>query len=213
MKLYNADLSNFATRCRIAIYHKQADIEIAPVPGGGLKSPEYLAVYAVGMVPSLEVDGVVFGEAQAVCEFIEDHFPENALRPDNPLDCARMRWFCALHDAHLEGPFRATYSHLKPEGRDKKLVIEKLETVAAKLDLIEAAMRGNDFLTGQFSLADCALAPTALFLDNFLPLLEAEAWTTGRPHLAAWWENVQTQPAVSRALGEQRQALKSTFGI
>lgn len=102
MKLYNANLSNFATRCRIVIYHKGADIEIAPVPGGGLKSPEYLALYPVGMVPSLDVDGTVFGEAQAIAEFIEDRFAEQPLRPADDVDRARMRWFCAMHDAHLE---------------------------------------------------------------------------------------------------------------
>ena len=74
-------------------------------------------------------------------------------------------------------------------------------------------MSGDGYLTGKFSLADCALAPTALFLDEFLPLFEAEAWTSGRPHLAGWWEKVQSEPAVSKALGEQRHALKSTFGI
>ena len=32
MKLYNMNLSNFATKCRIAIYDKNVDFEIAPIP-------------------------------------------------------------------------------------------------------------------------------------------------------------------------------------
>ena len=32
MKLYNMNLSNFATKCRIAIYDKGAQVEIVPVP-------------------------------------------------------------------------------------------------------------------------------------------------------------------------------------
>lgn len=120
---------------------------------------------------------------------------------------------CPPNRVKTKGPFRATYSQLKPEARDESLVAEKLAIVAQKLDLIEAAAHEGAFLIGNFSLADCALAPTALFLEHFLPLLGAAEWTDGRPRLAAWWGRVREQAAVNRALAEQRQALESTFGI
>jgi len=44
MKLYNANLSNFASKCRLAIYEKNAKVDIVPIPGGDLKSPEYLKI-------------------------------------------------------------------------------------------------------------------------------------------------------------------------
>ena len=34
MKLYNMNLSNFSTKCRIAVYEKGCPVEIAPIPGG-----------------------------------------------------------------------------------------------------------------------------------------------------------------------------------
>ncbi len=37
MKLYNLNLSNFATKSRLVIYEKGLNIEMAPIPGGGLK--------------------------------------------------------------------------------------------------------------------------------------------------------------------------------
>ena len=51
MKLYSVDLSPYATRVRMAIHAKGLDIEIAPPPGGDLKSAEYLAVNPMGKVP------------------------------------------------------------------------------------------------------------------------------------------------------------------
>lgn len=212
MKLYNANLSNFATKCRIVIYEKNAPVEIAPIPGGGLKSAEYLALYPVGMVPSFEVGGEVFGESQVINEFLEETFPDPPLLPKGAEDRARVRWFCAMHDAQLEGPFRATYAHLAPDARDEALVKEKLEVVSEKLDLIESKMGAGPYLAaGAFTLADCALAPTAVFLDTFLPLLGAKPWTDSRPKLGAWWESVQRRPSVERALGEQRSAIKERF--
>src|SRR5438093_817121 len=38
MKLYNMYLSNFASKCRIAIYEKGARVEIAPIPAGDRRS-------------------------------------------------------------------------------------------------------------------------------------------------------------------------------
>ena len=54
MKLYSVALSPFAARVRMAIYAKKLDqIEILPPPGGGTKSPEYLAIHPMGKVPAL----------------------------------------------------------------------------------------------------------------------------------------------------------------
>ena len=47
MKLYNANLSNFASKCRLAIYEKNAPVELVPIPGDDLKSPAYLKISTV----------------------------------------------------------------------------------------------------------------------------------------------------------------------
>ena len=72
MKLYNMYLSNFASKCRIAINEKGAKIEIVPIPGGDLKSPEYLKIYPLGKTPSLDADGTMIGESEVINEFLED---------------------------------------------------------------------------------------------------------------------------------------------
>jgi glutathione S-transferase len=47
MKLYGMNLSNFATKSRIAVYEKGVNIEIV-APPGGMKSPEYLIINPLG---------------------------------------------------------------------------------------------------------------------------------------------------------------------
>ena len=38
MTLYSMNPSNCASKCRLAIYEKDAAVEIVPIPGGDLKS-------------------------------------------------------------------------------------------------------------------------------------------------------------------------------
>lgn len=216
MKLYNVNLSNFAAKCRIAIYEKQAPVEIVPLPGGALKSDEYLAIFPLGMVPALDTGYGIIGESQAINELVEEQYDGTALLPADTIAKAKVRFVCAIHDCQLESPFRATYSHVDPSKRDEALVKEKLAIVDAKLDVLETLAAGGDknYFTGaQFTLADCALAPTCVFLEKFLPLLGHVPFTEKRPKLAQWWNYVQQRPAVEKALTEHRAAIKESFGI
>ena len=56
MKLYNSNLSPFASRCRIQIYAKGLDVAMADPPGGA-GSAAYKAINPTGKVPALEVNG------------------------------------------------------------------------------------------------------------------------------------------------------------
>jgi glutathione S-transferase len=71
----------------------------------------------------------------------------------------------------------------------------------------------GNFATGQdFTLADCALAPTTFFVTNILPGFGAQAPLEHRPRLAAWWSKVQQRPSVTKALGEMAEAMKAMMG-
>jgi glutathione S-transferase len=209
MKLYNMNLSNFATKSRIAIYDKGLDIEIVPVPGNSMKSPEYLKINPLGKIPSLEVDGMVIPESEVINEYLEDKFPNPPLLPKTPEDRARVRTLTRFHDLYLEPPLRALFGQLNPKTRDEAVVNEKLTECNLRLDQIER-MLGEGFAAGpDFTLADCALAPTVLFATRLLPGFGAKPPLEGRPKLAAWWEKVQTRPSVNKALNEMTEAFKA----
>ncbi len=75
MKLYQTDLSPFASRCRIQIYAKGIEgIECCPPPGG-ISSDEYKTHNPTGKMPALEVDGHVLSESEVICEYLEDRYP------------------------------------------------------------------------------------------------------------------------------------------
>lgn len=208
MKLYNMNLSNFASKCRLAIYEKGAAVEIVPIPGGDLKSPEYLKIYPLGKTPALEVNGQIIGESEVINEYLEEKFPQKPLLPKDPEGRARSRGISRFHDLHLEPPLRALFPQVSAKEKDQKFISEKLAEVTTRLDQLEAMLSSGPFALGSaFTLADCALIPTCFFLNLMAPMLGAPAFTEGRPKLAAWWAKVQERPTVQKVLAEQQEAL------
>jgi glutathione S-transferase len=208
MKLYNAYLSNFASKCRLAIYEKNAPVELVPIPGGDLKSPEYLKIYPMGKTPSLEVDGQIIGESEVINEYLEEKFPATPLLPKDAEGRARSRSISRFHDLYLEPPLRALFPQATAKEKDTKLIGEKLTDIKTRLDQLDGMLSSGPYALGAaFTLADCALVPTMFFLNVMLPILGAPSPTDGRPKLAAWWAKVQERPSAQKVLGEQQQAL------
>jgi len=207
MKLYNENLSNYAAKCRIAIYEKGCPVEIVPIPGGDLKSPEYLKIYPMGKTPALEVDGMIIGESEVILEYLEEKFPSPPLLPKSPEARARVRSFGRFHDLYLEPPVRALFSQLDPKTRDAKLVADKLAEINTRLDQLDKMISDGAFAAGpDFTLADCSIAPT-MFFTSLLPMLGSKPVAEGRPKLARWWNGVQTRPSVKKALDEMSVAM------
>ena len=210
MKLYNMNLSNFASKSRIAIYDKGLDIEIAAIPGNNLKSPEYLKINPLGKTPALDADGVIIAESEIINEYLEDKFPNPPLLPKSPEDRARVRTFTRFHDLYLEPPLRALFGQLNPKSRDEKVVNERLTEFNQRLDQLEAMLAPSGFAAGaEFTLADCALAPTIFFSVTMLPILGGKSPLEGRPNLASWWNHVRTRPSVKKALVEIAEGLSA----
>jgi glutathione S-transferase len=214
MKLYNMNLSNFATKSRIVVYDKGATVEIVQVPGGNAKSPEYLKINPLGKIPCLDADGLIIPESEVINEYLEEKFPTPPLLPKSPESKAKVRAFTRFHDLYLEPPLRALFAHLNPKSRDDKVVNEKLTELQGRIDQLEVmlAAPGNFAAGADFTLADCALAPTTFFMVNMLPGFGAKPPLEGRPKLAAWWNKVQERASVKKALAEMGEALKAMMG-
>ena len=207
MKLYNLALSNFASKSRIAIYEKGVNVELVDPPGG-LGSADYKKINPLGKVPALVLDnGQLIAESELINEYLEDKYPAKPLLPKDAEGRAQVRAFTRFHDLYLEPPMRAVFPKLFGQQLDDKFIQEKITEVNNRLDQLEG-MIGNQWAAGStFTLADCALAPTMFFMTTFLPQFGSKPPTEGRPKITAWWNRVQEQPSVKKALDEQRAAL------
>jgi maleylacetoacetate isomerase len=95
LRLYTYWRSSAAYRVRIALALKGLEYESVPRhllrDGGEQRRPDYLAVNPQGLVPALEDDGVVVTQSLAICEYLEERFPQPPLLPVTPRDRAAVR--------------------------------------------------------------------------------------------------------------------------
>jgi glutathione S-transferase len=212
LKLFNANLSPYASRVRIAIYAKNLPVEIV-TPPGGTGSPDYKRLNPTGKVPALEVDGAVIPESEVINEYLEDRFPTPSLRPADPLARARVRLLSRFADLYLAPPLGGLFGQMNPKTRDAKLVAEKLAELAQKLDQLEGLVVAGPYAAGaELTLADCSLAPVFFFLSRLMPALGAPNPVDGRPKLAKVGATVAQHPAVSKVLAEMGAAMAERMG-
>jgi glutathione S-transferase len=207
MKLYSMDLSNFATKSRLVIYEKGLNVEMAAIPGGKLSSPEYAQINMLGKIPALEADGLLIPESEVINEYLEDKYPTPPLLPKSPEGRAKVRILTRFHDLYLEPPLRALFGQMNRKTRDEKVVGEKVTDLKNRIGQLEKMLADGGFACGsEFTLADCALAPTVFFVTNLGPAFGLKP-LDGHPKLAAWWSHVQTRPSVKKGLAEMGEAL------
>lgn len=87
--------SSAAYRCRIAFNLKGVSYDFVSVHlrrgGGEQKQDSYKAVNPQGLVPSVEVDGLVLTQSLAIIEWLDDTYPEPQLLPADKDLRARVR--------------------------------------------------------------------------------------------------------------------------
>ena len=207
MKLYNLDLSNFATKTRIVLYEKGIDFE-KENPPGGMGSADYKKINPIGKIPALQLDnGQVIAESEVINEYLEDKYPQNPMLPKDAEGRAVVRSCTRFHDLYLEPPLRAVFPKLFGQNLDDKFIADKMAEVNNRLDQLEATI-GSPWATGSnFTMGDAALAPTIFFMINMLPQFGSKGPLEGRPKIAAWWNQIQERPSTKKAIGEQQAAL------
>jgi len=104
--LHSYAMSSASWRVRIALAIKGIAhrIESHDLVKGGQKSPAYLALNPQGLVPALEIDGLVLTQSTAIIEYLEERQPQPALIGATPAERARIRAFAlaiALRDPPL----------------------------------------------------------------------------------------------------------------
>jgi GST-like protein len=65
--------------------------------------PDYLKINPNGTIPALVHDGRMLTESTAIMEYVDEAFPGPALRPANPEERWRMRWWMRFFDQYF-GP-------------------------------------------------------------------------------------------------------------
>jgi glutathione S-transferase len=179
----------------------EAGLDYERVDAGGahgvVNDPDYRAMNPNGLVPTLEEDGFVLWESNAILRYLAATVPALA-----PADAPRMRaqmeqwldWQATSFTPAMRDAFWQLFRSAEP---DRTLIAESLKRSEAMAAILERHLGDRDYLVGdRFSIADIALGCAVHRWLN-LPAERVE-----RPALRRWYARIAARPAAALALGE-----------
>lgn len=179
MTLYGYWRSSSAYRVRIALNLKGLEYQnkaVHLVRGGGEQHCEaYRRLNPLGLVPALVHGERVIVESMAICEYLDECFPQPALLPASPHERARVRSLMLAIACEIQ-PLNnlAVLNYLKTglDANEESVKAWYVHWIARGFSAVEYWL-ANDGLAGDFchgdrpGMADCFLVPQVYNAERF----------------------------------------------
>lgn len=201
LTLHAHPLSSFCWKALIALYEKGAEFELRIVDfGDAANAAAFRALWPVAKMPVLEDGGAVIVESSVVIEHLDlTHPGPPRLIPEDRAAALKVRMLDRIFDHYVMAPMqRIVLDRLRPaEARCPADV----DSARAMLDTarcwLEGELAGRSWAAGEdFTLADCAAAPSLHYGDKVQPM-------AGRfPAVGAYLDRLRERPSFARVLRE-----------
>lgn len=205
LTFYYGSGSPFAWKVWLTLEHKGIPYEGKRLSfdNDDTKTPQFLKVNPRGQVPAIVDDGFALAQSNAICEYLEERFPEKPLLPKDAKARATVRRLIAEADDKLyNGGSELIDLVLYAEGeRDVKKIAAAKEKLAKELAVWESYLTG-DYFAGQLSLADFAIYPymrMAVRVEERAPGLGFKR-SELPPKCAAWLARIEALPYYAKTI-------------
>jgi RNA polymerase-associated protein len=177
---------------------KSITIDIVDVEDGNLPE-DLLDLNPYNSVPTLVDRDLVLYDSRVIIEYLDERFPHPPLMPVDPVTRAQFRlalfriekdWYSLAADVVAAG-------ERKPVARAVRALEE---SIISSADIFAAK---RFFLSDEFSLVDCTIAPILWRLPLFGIKLPSQA----RP-INVYMDNVFSRPSFQASLTEQEQEIR-----
>ena len=202
LELYFHPLASFCWKALIALYEN--DTPFTPVEID-LGDPEHRARLAALWPPTLfpvlgdEARGLVLPESSIIVEYLSRHYPGPFEAVPADADAAlEVRLWDRCFDSYVMTPMQAiVFNRIRPpDAKDPFGVATARATLDMACGMLDARMADREWAAGDFSLADCAAAPSLHYAERVHPF-------DGRyPALAAYLARLKARPSFARVLRE-----------
>ena len=144
-------------------------------------TPEYLKINPNGTIPAMVHDGVLIAESTAMMEYIDAAFPGPPLRPSDPFERWRMRWWCRFFDQFV-GPSISMFGwsfFVGPSVRQRDP--EELKARIERIPLKERRIAWSKAIYGTFSPEEMAESKRRIGfgVEHLEAALSERAWVAG----------------------------------
>ena len=212
LKLCGFRISNYHNKVRIALLEKgiphEEDASCKPS-----QADEFLARSPAGKVPFLELDGGRrLSESQAICEYLEEAFPQKPLYPRDPFQRAKVRELIVYLELHMELVARRLYPQVffgKGVDEAAKLSVEK--DLAKGLRAFKTLAKFAPFIAGGgLTYADCAAFVHLPLVSLATKLAYGRDFLEDMPQVKPYLRMLKERPAFAR-VDDDRKAYQASM--
>jgi len=197
--LYGAAYSVYVRIVRLALMEKGVGHDLVEVDifAEGGPPADHSDRHPFGRIPAFRHGDLRIYETGAIARYVDEGFPGPALQPVDAAARARMNQVVSVLDNYLYRPL--VWGVYVPRSEVASACDEVAIGVAAAkarhcLGIVEAGMTGDWLAGDRLTLADLYAAPMIAY---GLLTVEGREMLAGLPRLAAWWQRVNSRPAMA----------------
>lgn len=204
-RLYHFPLSPFCRKVRLTLAEKKQEVELIEERYWE-PSPDFLRRNPAGKVPVLRMDTRVLSESQAICEYLDDLFPEPRLMPREPENRYEVRRLCAWFDDKFHHEVTAKLLNERINKKvmgmgtpDSRAIKEGATKIKYHLDYMSWLLDQRRWLAGDaMSLADFSAAAHLSCLDYISDV----DWNRSAV-VKDWYAKIKSRPSFRTLLADQ----------
>jgi RNA polymerase-associated protein len=194
MSCFSSPVDPECHRARIVLAEKDITVEIHDVDMDNLPE-DLIDLNPYATVPTMVDRDLVLYNARVLIEYLDERFPHPPLMPVDPVSRAKSRlalfriesdWFSLLGDIE--------------NGTEKKKEQAKKALTESLINSAEVFAVKPYFLSDEFSLLDCSIAPSLWRL----PYYDIELPTSCKP-ITTYMKRVFSRPSFQASLSEQER--------
>ncbi len=198
MTLFSTPADSWSHRVRLVLAEKSLNIDIVDVDDENLPE-DLLDLNPYNSIPTLVDRDLVLYDTGVIIEYLDERFPHPPLMPVDPVTRAQFR--LALY--RIEQDWYSLASEIE-EGGDRKPVTRARRALRDSiLSSVEIFGAKRFFLSDDFSLVDCTIAPILWRLEAFGIDMSSQAKPIHR-----YMDEIFSRPSFQGSLTELEQEMR-----
>ena len=196
--LYGTPISTYVRTVRLLLAGAKVEYNLKDIGifNGDNKTDDYLGKNPFGKIPTLEIEGDILYETDAIAYFVNEKYAQGRFAPDDLWLRSRMYQIISIVNSYLYTPAVSvlTIENLVKPGQGKEPDQAAIEGAIAPaktaLEAIEDLFTGSPYILGnELTIADCYLVPVFFYVSK---TPQFDSITTNTPKLKSWWKEVRS---------------------
>ncbi|MBI3757898.1 MAG: glutathione S-transferase family protein [Deltaproteobacteria bacterium] len=194
LTLYTSPMSGNGRKVHTVLEEVGAQYQLVKLDltKGDQKKPDYLRLNPNGKVPTINDDGFILWESNAIIQYLAEKFPTANLLASGAQNRARMFQWLLFEQTTFRPPLSLLMRQLRftpPDKQDATAIEQLWSEVRTNMGILQNALSGRDYIGETFSVADIAVLPY-IYLAKDLGA-DLSAW----PTVDAYWQRLSARPS------------------